>query len=196
MEGQASISQLSRNMRIYDSFFALPFVKIGVYGLISPRFCGMGSGHSALGSYSLQSSLYPISIFPLPDFQRTWRFLALPHGINYMGFEMHSPVYIFVVIWISPLGPWRNGGLRFYLCYLLSPLSALRFTVLVFYSSTFFCWVTSYSQVRPRHQWPYFVSIPTEEDLARDSAPRLDHTGKLAYLDSDSLRFHQTTGVG
>jgi hypothetical protein len=32
-------------MRISDSFFALPFVKIGVYGLISPRFCGMGSGH-------------------------------------------------------------------------------------------------------------------------------------------------------
>jgi hypothetical protein len=32
-------------MRISDSFFALPFVKIRVYGLISPRFCGMGSGH-------------------------------------------------------------------------------------------------------------------------------------------------------
>jgi hypothetical protein len=37
-------------MEIYDSFFALPFGKIGIYGLISPRFCGMGSGHSALGS--------------------------------------------------------------------------------------------------------------------------------------------------
>jgi hypothetical protein len=78
-------------MGIYDSFFALPFGKIGVYGLISPRFCGMGSGHSTLGSYKP-------TIFPLPDFQRTWRFLALPHGINYMGSEMHSPVYIFVLI--------------------------------------------------------------------------------------------------
>ena len=106
MEEQASISQISRNMGIYDSFFALPFGKIGIYGLISPRFCGMGSGHSTLGSYSLQSSLCPISIFPLPDFQRKWRFLALPHGINYMGSEMHSPVYIFVLLLplISPLG--------------------------------------------------------------------------------------------
>jgi hypothetical protein len=43
-------------MRIYDSFFALPFVKIGVYGLISPRFCGMGSGQ------------WVATIFPLPDF--------------------------------------------------------------------------------------------------------------------------------
>jgi hypothetical protein len=35
-----------------------------------------------------------------------WRFLALPHGINYMGSEMHSPVYIFVLLLllISPLG--------------------------------------------------------------------------------------------
>jgi hypothetical protein len=37
-------------MEIYDNFFALPFGKIGIYGLISPRFCGMGSGHLALGS--------------------------------------------------------------------------------------------------------------------------------------------------
>jgi hypothetical protein len=50
LEEQASISQISKNMGIYDSFFALPFGKIGIYGLISPRFCGMGSGHSALGS--------------------------------------------------------------------------------------------------------------------------------------------------
>jgi hypothetical protein len=85
-------------MGIYDSFFALPFGKIEAYVLILPRFCGMGSGHSTLGSYNLQYSLCPISIFPFPDFQRTWRFLALPHGINYMGSEMYSTVYIFILI--------------------------------------------------------------------------------------------------
>jgi hypothetical protein len=118
----------------YDSFFALPFGKIGIYGLISPRFCGMGSGHSTLGSYNLPSSLCPISIFPLPDFQRTWRFLALPHGINYMGSEMHSPVYIFVLL-LPLISLW-----------------ALRFMGLVYYSWNFFWLVTGYSQVRPRHQ--------------------------------------------
>jgi hypothetical protein len=47
-------------MRISDSFFALPFVKIGVYGLISPRFCGMGNGHWVA---TIASITHPFGVF-------------------------------------------------------------------------------------------------------------------------------------
>ena len=95
---------------------------------------------------------------------RTWRFLALPHGINYMGSEIHSPVYIFVLLLplISPLG-----------------LEVYGFSI---YSWTFFWLVTGYSQVRPRHQLADCSDhILLIQDPARrgGSMLRLDHSGSL-----------------
>jgi hypothetical protein len=61
-------------MGISDSFFALPFGKIGVYGLIRPDFVVW-----ALGSYNL-----PFARFP-KNKGISESILALPPGINCMG---------------------------------------------------------------------------------------------------------------
>jgi hypothetical protein len=61
-------------MGIFDSFFALPFGKIGVYGLIHPDFVVW-----ALGSYNL-----PFARFP-KNKGISESILALPPGINCMG---------------------------------------------------------------------------------------------------------------
>jgi hypothetical protein len=74
LEAQASISQISRSMAIFDSLFALPFHKIGVYGLIHTDFVVW-----ALGSYNL-----PFSQFPKNN-GISESILALPPGINCMG---------------------------------------------------------------------------------------------------------------
>jgi hypothetical protein len=58
-------------MGISDSFFSLPFGKIRVYGLISPRFCGMGSEH------------WVATIFPLPDFNLP--FARFPKNMEIFG---------------------------------------------------------------------------------------------------------------
>jgi len=74
LEGQGSISQISRRMGIFDSIFALPFGKIWVYGLIRPDFVVW-----ALCSYNLPFAQFPKNkgIFE--------SILALPPGINSMG---------------------------------------------------------------------------------------------------------------
>jgi hypothetical protein len=61
-------------MEISDSIFALPFGKIGVYGLIHPDFVVW-----ALGSYNL-----PFARFP-KNKEISKSILALLPGINYMG---------------------------------------------------------------------------------------------------------------
>jgi hypothetical protein len=72
---------------------------------------------------------------------RTWRFLALPHGINYRGSEMHSPVYIFVLLLplISPLG-----------------LEVYGFSI---FSWTFFLLVTVTPRFGPGTSWQTAVTI-------------------------------------
>jgi hypothetical protein len=61
-------------MGISDSFFALPFGKIGVYGLISPRFCGMGSGHWVATAYNLPFARFPknMEIFGPPTWYKLY----------------------------------------------------------------------------------------------------------------------------
>jgi hypothetical protein len=61
-------------MGISDSFFALPFGKIGVYGLISPRFCGMGTGHWVATTYNLPFARFPknMEIFGPPTWYKLY----------------------------------------------------------------------------------------------------------------------------
>jgi hypothetical protein len=102
---------------------------------------------------------------------RTWRFLALPHGINYMGSEMHSPVYIFVLLLplISPLG-----------------LEVYGFSI---YSWTFFWLVTGYSQVRPRHQLADCSDhILLIQDPARRGGPCSQRRSRTTLAEEDSQR--------
>jgi hypothetical protein len=126
-------------MEISDSIFALPFGKIGVYGLIRPDFVVW-----ALGSYNL-----PFARFP-KNKEISESILALPPGINYMG-SAHICIPRFTSSCLFEFPLWA--------------LTEQRFTVLPFISSTFFVLLLisplgldgtekrglGYSQVRPRH---------------------------------------------
>ena len=63
-------------MGIYDSFFALPFGKIGVYGLISLDFVvwAVGTQHWVATAYNLPFARFPknIEIFGPPTWYKLY----------------------------------------------------------------------------------------------------------------------------